>query len=169
MVVIQHLSTRLIKPNFCFDLPLFWLIGRPVRFAVVSKTSDISLVHILIKGKCWEFTFGTDDTLNFENIMLLCLIVDQESFFLSPRLIWITVNGHEHRCARINFTKPMLKPSFNRSGSIVRYDALAPRPEVLLHWYFVGACTVTLELKFFPYSWRKYQMSFTGASFFNKG
>ena len=90
-------------------------IGRPVRFAVVSKTSDISLVHILIKEKCWEFTFGTGDTLNFENIMLLCLIVDQESFFLSPRLIWITVNGHEHRCAKINFTKPMLKPSFNRS------------------------------------------------------
>ena len=57
------------------------LIGRPVHFAVVLKTSDISPVHILIKGKCWEFTFGTDDTLNFENIMLLCLIVDQESFF----------------------------------------------------------------------------------------
>ena len=35
------------------------------------------------------------------------------------------------------------------SGSIVRYDALAPRPGVLLIWYFVGACTATLELKFF--------------------
>ena len=42
------------------------------------------------------------------------------------------------------------------SGSIVRYDALAPRPEVLLLWYFVGACAATLELEFFPYSWRKY-------------
>ena len=63
------------------------------------------------------------------------------------------------------------------SGSIVRYDALAPRPEVLLLWYFVGACAATLELKFLPYSWRKYPhrvdyntplMSFTGASFFNE-
>ena len=26
------------------------------------------------------------------------------------------------------------------SGSIVGYDALAPRPEVLLSWFFVGAC-----------------------------
>ena len=42
------------------------------------------------------------------------------------------------------------------SGSIVRYDALAPRPEVLLLWYFVGACAATQELKFLPYSWRKY-------------
>ena len=42
------------------------------------------------------------------------------------------------------------------SGSIVRYDALAPRPEVLLLWYFVGARAATLQLKFFPYSWKKY-------------
>ena len=35
------------------------------------------------------------------------------------------------------------------SGSIVRYDALAPRPEVLLLGYFVGACAATLELMFF--------------------
>ena len=33
------------------------------------------------------------------------------------------------------------------SGSIVWYDALAPRPEVLLLWHFVGACAATLELK----------------------
>ena len=33
------------------------------------------------------------------------------------------------------------------SGSIVWYDALAPRPEVLLLWYFVGACAATIELK----------------------
>ena len=32
------------------------------------------------------------------------------------------------------------------SGSIVWYDALAPRPEVLLLSYFVGACAATLEL-----------------------
>ena len=31
------------------------------------------------------------------------------------------------------------------SGSIVRYDALAPRPEVLLLSDFVGACAVTLD------------------------
>ena len=42
------------------------------------------------------------------------------------------------------------------SGSIVWYDALAPRPEVLLLWYFIGACAATLKLKLFPYSWRKY-------------
>ena len=42
------------------------------------------------------------------------------------------------------------------SGSIVWYDALAPRPEVLLLWCFVGACAATLKLKLFPYSWRKY-------------
>ena len=42
------------------------------------------------------------------------------------------------------------------SVSIVRYDALAPRPEVLLLWYFVGACAATLKLKFLPPSWRKY-------------
>ena len=42
------------------------------------------------------------------------------------------------------------------SGSIVRYDALAPRPEVLLLWYFVGACVANLKLNFLLYSWRKY-------------
>ena len=67
----------------------------------------------------WEFMFGTDDALNFESIMQLCLIVDQESLFLSPRLIWITVNGHVYRCARINFTNPMLKRSFNRPFKLV--------------------------------------------------
>ena len=64
------------------------------------------------------------------------------------------------------------------SGSIVRHDALAPRPRLLLLWYFVGACAATLEVKFFPYSWRKYPhrvdsyntplMSFPGANFFNE-
>ena len=39
------------------------------------------------------------------------------------------------------------------SGSIVRYDALAPRPAVLLLSYFVGACAATQEQKFFPYPW----------------
>ena len=29
------------------------------------------------------------------------------------------------------------------SGSIVRFDALAPLPDVLLLWYFVGACVAT--------------------------
>ena len=42
------------------------------------------------------------------------------------------------------------------SGSIVRYDALAQRPEVLLLWHFVGACVAILKLKFLLYSWRKY-------------
>ena len=42
------------------------------------------------------------------------------------------------------------------SGSIVRFDALAPRPQVLLLCYFVGACAATLEVKFLPYSWGKY-------------
>ena len=42
------------------------------------------------------------------------------------------------------------------SGSIVRYEALAPRPEVLLLCYFVGTCAAPLELKFLTYSWRKY-------------
>ena len=41
------------------------------------------------------------------------------------------------------------------SGSIVWYDALAPRPEVLLSWNFVCACAVLLELKFIPHSWEK--------------
>ena len=31
------------------------------------------------------------------------------------------------------------------SGSIVRYDALAQRPEVLLLWHFVGACVAILK------------------------
>ena len=47
-------------------------------------------------------------------------------------------------------------PGRNLSGNIVRYDALAPRPEVLLYWYFVCACAVSLEAKFLPYSWGKY-------------
>ena len=34
------------------------------------------------------------------------------------------------------------------SGSIVWYDALAPRPEALLSCCFDGACTVSLEKKF---------------------
>ena len=42
------------------------------------------------------------------------------------------------------------------SGSIVWYDALAPRPEVLLSWYSVCACAVFLGQKFLPYSWKKY-------------
>ena len=41
------------------------------------------------------------------------------------------------------------------SGSIVWYDALAPRPEVLLSWCFVRACAVSLELNFLPYFWEK--------------
>jgi len=38
------------------------------------------------------------------------------------------------------------------SGEIVWYDALAPRPEVLLSWYFTCACTHCLDLEFSPYS-----------------
>ena len=41
------------------------------------------------------------------------------------------------------------------SGSIVWYDALAPRPEVLLSWYSVCACAVFLGQKFLPYSWEE--------------
>ena len=41
------------------------------------------------------------------------------------------------------------------SGSIVRYDALAARPEVLLYWHFVCACADSLKLKSSPYSWGK--------------
>ena len=41
------------------------------------------------------------------------------------------------------------------SGSIVWYDALAPRPEVLLSWYSVCACAVSLGQKFLPYSWEE--------------
>ena len=33
------------------------------------------------------------------------------------------------------------------SGSIVRYNALAPRPEVLFSWYFICACAYSLKLK----------------------
>ena len=40
------------------------------------------------------------------------------------------------------------------SGSIVWYDALAQRPEVLLSWFSVCACAVSLELKFIPHSWK---------------
>ena len=39
------------------------------------------------------------------------------------------------------------------SGNIVRYDALAPRPEVLLYWYYACAYAVFPELKFLPYPW----------------
>ena len=41
------------------------------------------------------------------------------------------------------------------SGSIVWYEALAPRPEVLLYWYSVCACAVSLGQKFLPYSWEE--------------
>ena len=41
------------------------------------------------------------------------------------------------------------------SGSIVWYDALAPRPEVLLSWYSVCACAVYLGQKLLPYSWEE--------------
>ena len=34
-------------------------------------------------------------------------------------------------------------PRAEISGEIVRYDALAPRPEVLLYWYFLSACAVS--------------------------
>ena len=37
---------------------------------------------------------------------------------------------------------PQKRPQGEISGSIVRYDALAPRPEVLLYWYLVCACAV---------------------------
>ena len=46
-------------------------------------------------------------------------------------------------------------PRAEISGEIVWYDALAPRPEVLLSWYFVCACAILQELKFLPYSWGK--------------
>ena len=38
------------------------------------------------------------------------------------------------------------------SGSIVWYDVLAPRPEVLFSWYLVYACADTTELNLLPYS-----------------
>ena len=41
------------------------------------------------------------------------------------------------------------------SGNIVGYDALAPRPEVLLSWCFLRACAVSLELNFLPNFWEK--------------
>ena len=44
-------------------------------------------------------------------------------------------------------------PRAEISGEIVWYDALAPRPEVLLFSYLVCACAVLLELKFLPYAW----------------
>ena len=41
------------------------------------------------------------------------------------------------------------------SGNIVWYDALAARPEVLLHWHFVCACTVSIEMNdYHKYAWR---------------
>ena len=42
------------------------------------------------------------------------------------------------------------------SGSIVRYDALAQRPEVLLSWYSVCACAVALRQKFYHIHGKKY-------------
>ena len=64
------------------------------------------------------------------------------------------------------------------SGSIARYDALAPRPELLLLWYFVSACAATRELKFHHIRGENIHVgstknntplvSFTGASFFIK-
>ena len=44
-------------------------------------------------------------------------------------------------------------PNLGEHRSVRR---LASRPEVLLLWYFVGACAAALKLKFLPYSWRKY-------------
>ena len=41
------------------------------------------------------------------------------------------------------------------SGNIVWYDALAPRPAVLVYWYLAGACAISLQLKVLPYSWEK--------------
>ena len=38
------------------------------------------------------------------------------------------------------------------SGSILWYDALVPRPEILHYWYFICACTVSIKLKCLPYS-----------------
>ena len=58
-----------------------------------------------------------------------------------------------HRYLKLG-SKSDLRAEF--SGSIVRYDALAPRPEVLLLRYFVGACAATVKLKLLPYSWEKY-------------
>ena len=34
------------------------------------------------------------------------------------------------------------------SGNIVRFDALATRPEILFYWRLVSACVVSQELKF---------------------
>ena len=42
------------------------------------------------------------------------------------------------------------------SGSIVWYNALAPRPEVLRFWYLVRACAILLKSNFLPYAWEKY-------------
>ena len=59
------------------------------------------------------------------------------------------------------------------SGSIVWYDSLAPCSEVLLLWYFVGACAATpqhIRGENIYIGSTKYNtplMSFTGASFFN--
>ena len=41
------------------------------------------------------------------------------------------------------------------SGNIVRYDALAQRPEVLRSCYLVCACAVAHEVNFLPYAREK--------------
>ena len=46
-------------------------------------------------------------------------------------------------------------PRAEISGDIVWYDALAPRPEVLLSWHFVCACVNTQNRIFLPYAWEK--------------
>ena len=39
------------------------------------------------------------------------------------------------------------------SRNIVRYDALALRPKVVLCWYLVSECAFSPELNFLPYEW----------------
>ena len=38
-------------------------------------------------------------------------------------------------------------------NGIGKNDALAPRPEVLISWYFVCSTVASLEHKFLPHSW----------------
>ena len=81
------------------------LVERQVRFAEFSKTCfRFSILGLHPRRHRPKKVSGN---MYFENMLLLCLLLNYGSFLLSPRLVWVP-NGHVYRRVKINFTKSSL-------------------------------------------------------------
>ena len=90
-----------------------------MRFAVIKTLFSVLNLRISASTKrnCWEYTFDTVRRY-FTKSCYYVLIVDQENFFLSSRLVKIP-NGHVHRRFKINFGKAFFELEAIKARSLL--------------------------------------------------